>query len=96
MGAYSTISTMQSIMTDDLEHCINCGRKATHCHHCINGSDKRWSEKFLLLVPMCHECHMQLHNNAEMERHYKKLAQEAFEEVHPDKKWLDYFLKNYR
>lgn len=92
---YSTLRNMDSIITKDLVHCIHCGRVATDCHHICEGSDKRWSEEFKLMIPMCHGCHMELHNNSEMNYYYKREAQEAFLAKYPDKRWLDYFRKNY-
>lgn len=92
---YSSLSTMKSIITNDLEHCIHCGRKAEHVHHVCEGSDKRWSEEFKLMIPMCHMCHMELHHNQEMNIYYKKKAQEAFMKTYPDKVWREYFRKSY-
>lgn len=92
---YSTLSTMTSIITDDLEHCIECGRKAEHVHHVCEGSDKRWSEYFKLMIPMCAMCHMELHSNQEMNEWYKRLAQEKFMETYPGESWRTYFRRNY-
>lgn len=92
---YSTLSTMKSIITDDLEHCIECGYRAEDCHHVYEGPDKRWSEHFKLMVPMCHMCHMELHNNQHMNDFYKRLGQEAFEREYPDVTFTVFFRRNY-
>lgn len=86
---------MKSIITDDLEHCIECGYAAEDCHHCLEGPDKVWSEKYKLMVPMCHMCHMELHNNQEINLYYKRLAQEAFEKKYPGEQFNKIFRRNY-
>lgn len=92
---YSTLRNMDSIVVDDLEHCACCGTEATDCHHIYEGPDKRWSEKYLLMIPLCHKCHMKLHDNQEMNTYYKILGQRAFEREHPGIDFKTIFRKNY-
>lgn len=95
--AYSTLSTMKSLLTDDLEHCLACGSRATDCHHIYGASNKKWSEEFNLMIPLCHQCHMQMHDEKEqkMNRFYKQLGQEVFQMSFPNLRFQDYFGKNY-
>lgn len=92
---YSTLGNMKSIITDDTKRCINCGMPATHCHHCFEGPDKPLSEKYELMIPMCAWCHYQLHQNQEMNLHYKRLGQEAFERKYPGEQFNKIFRKSY-
>lgn len=92
---YSTLSNMWSIITDDLDVCYECQRKAEDCHHIFEGPDKRWSQKYGLMIPMCHMCHMELHSNQEMNDWYKKLGQAVFQEKHPDIIFNHIFRRNY-
>lgn len=79
---YSTIGNMKSLLTGITDVCIvtGCCNEATDCHHIFEGKNKQLSEKFKLMIPMCHEHHMELHNNQDMNIHFKKIGQVAFEE----------------
>lgn len=73
MGVYN------SIMTDDMDACYVCGRPATDYHHCMHGPDKKLSEKYGLMVPLCRECHNKVHHHGgELDRILKQDAQRAF------------------
>lgn len=68
-----------SIMTDDFEICYVCGRRASEIHHIQHGPDKKLSEKYGLMVPLCRECHSKVHHQGgELDRILKQDAQRAF------------------
>lgn len=73
----------QSIVVKDMSKCcvFGCEHTPVEIHHAISGTANRaMSDKFKLIVPMCHEHHMELHNDPKMEKYYQRLAQNAFEQ----------------
>lgn len=73
MGVYT------SIMTDDMDACYVCGKRADEIHHVMHGSDKKLSEKYGLMVPLCRKCHSKVHHEGgELDRILKQEAQRAF------------------
>lgn len=88
---------LKSIMTDDFEHCFLCGKQAQQIHHVFNKYDKKRSEKYGLLVPLCAICHSNIHDRDEKQnKELKKLAQTLFEQEWGHDKWFDEFGRNYR
>lgn len=87
----------KSIMTDDWEHCFLCGREAQQIHHVFNKHDKKRSEKFGLLVPLCMECHLKVHDEPSQEtnRELKQLGQTYFEREYGEQYWWDEFGRSY-
>ena len=68
-----------SIMTDDMESCYVCGARADEIHHVLHGPDKKLSEKYGLMVPLCRECHNKVHHQGgEFDRILKQDAQRAY------------------
>lgn len=68
-----------SIMTDDYFTCYVCGKRASEMHHVMHGADKKLSETFGLMVPLCRECHNKVHHqDGELDRILKQEAQRAF------------------
>lgn len=73
MGVYT------SIMTDDMDMCYVCSKRADEIHHVMHGPDKRLSEKYGLMVPLCRKCHSKVHHEGgELDRILKQDAQRAF------------------
>lgn len=64
-------SLLRSIVTEDLETCIICGKPAER-HHIFGGSNRRNSTVDGLILPLCPEHHREgvnaVHNNADMNR----------------------------
>ena len=86
-----------SIITNDTKHCIECGGSPVEPHHVLHGyANRRWSEKFHLVVPMCRRCHSHLHENPQMDVMYMKMGQLAFEREYPDLNFKEIFGKNYK
>lgn len=88
---------LKSIMTDDFKTCFLCGKPAQQIHHCIGGSYRKKSEKFGLLVPLCMECHMKVHDEPSQEtnRELKQLGQTYFEREYGEQYWWDEFGRSY-
>lgn len=75
---------MESIMTNDKEHCFLCGRTGPlQIHHCIHGtSNRKNSEHYGLKVPLCMDCHTGsngVHQNRKKDLQLIILAQMEFE-----------------
>ena len=84
-----------SLFTDDLEHCIICGKKKDNIHEVIYGKNRINSMKFGLTIPLCNYHHQMIHSNSVLSNEYKKRGQLLFERNYPDLKFEDIFKKNY-
>ena len=83
-------------MTDDWETCFVCGRQAQQIHHVMNKADRKKSEKYGLLVPICAECHRKVHDTDEaLNKELKKNAQADFMLKYSFALWMKEFGKNY-
>lgn len=70
---------MESIMTDDMTVCFVCRRRADDLHHVLHGADKKLSEKYGLMVPLCRGCHNKVHHvDGELDHALKQEAQREF------------------
>jgi len=69
-----------SILTSNHERCYKCGRTACEWHHIIHGTkgNKKLSEQYGLMVPLCRECHTKVHHSGgELDRELKEDSQRA-------------------
>lgn len=90
----------KSIIVNDMEHCYVCGSSYIEIHHVIYGNaNRRLSDKYGLIVPLCHECHCGrsgAHFNKDLDAHLKKLAQMKFEALYgANTRFQEVFGKNY-
>lgn len=83
-----------SIFTNNLDYCIICGNRKQHIHEVYYGNNRINSMKYGCTLPLCMNCHNNIHNNHELDLYYKKLMQEKFEEVY-DEDFLSIFKRNY-
>ena len=87
---------IKSIMTEDFENCFVCGKPAQQWHHVMNKADKKKSEKYGLLIPVCAKCHSRIHDtDEELNKQIKKIAQADFMMEHSFGLWMKEFGKNY-
>lgn len=90
---------IKSIITDDFEHCYFCGRQKQHTHHIMNASNKKKSEKYGLMIPVCFMCHDKIHEKIKDKtlnmKFVKKLGQRKFEQIYSRELWMQEFEKNY-
>lgn len=84
-----------SLFTDDLEHCIICGRKRDHIHEVFFGRNRQNSIIYKLCIPLCFDCHYKMHNDIKLQTLYHKKGQALFEETYPDLEFEDIFKINY-
>lgn len=79
----------KGIVTDNWAQCFNpCCRRSLWLerHHCIHGTGRRnLAEQYGLVVPLCHRCHMALHDkNTDLDRFVQRAGEKAFiEKYHP-------------
>ena len=83
-----------------MDNCFVCGSPYTEVHHVIYGTaNRKLSDKYGLIVPLCHEHHRGqtgVHLNRDFDISLKKLAQEKFNTVYgANKSFLGVFGKNY-
>lgn len=88
---------LKSIMTNDWEHCFVCGRQRQQVHHVIGGAYRKKSEKYGLIIPICNECHREVHDapDQELNKKLKANAQADFMMDHTYAEWMKQFDRNY-
>lgn len=82
--------TRYSIITNDLEHCIECGNNNVELHEVFfGGRNRNKSIEDGLVIPLCKKYHHRgnligIHKDKELNIKYKKIAEQ---------KWLEYYNK---
>ena len=85
----------KSIFTNDLYHCIICGKKRDNLHEVFFGRNRQLSIKYGLVIPLCIECHQEIHKNKKLQDIWHKKGQDIFETYYPDLDFLKIFRRNY-
>ena len=93
---------MDSIIQKDTSRCLIChSRGWLEWHHVFGAALKKKSEKYKLMVRLCHYCHNEpprgVHQNREIRRKLQAIAQKkAMEHYGWDKeRFIKEFYKNY-
>ena len=87
---------LRSVLTDDMDHCIECGKIANHIHHCLYGNKRKQCDEDRLVVPLCYKCHHDLHEvNSDLALKYKQLAQMKYEEINGHERYMQRYGKNF-
>lgn len=88
-----------SIITNDLEHCIICGKNRETLHEVFYGAYRHVSIKYGMVIPLCINHHTEglksLHRDRELDLHYKRLAQSIFEEKYSHELYMKEFIIDY-
>ena len=91
-----------SLFTDDLEHCIICGKLNVNLHEIFFGSNHRkLSIKYGLVIPLCTDEHHNqikckgIHFDKKLQTEWHKKGQTKFNEVYPDLDFVSIFHRNY-
>ena len=90
---------LYSIITKDLEHCYLCGACDPQIHHIFNGVNKKKSEKYGLIMPLCMNHHtgdFGVHTIPQLMKETKAFGQEKFELYYPELNFREIFGKNYK
>lgn len=85
-----------SLFTDDLEHCIICKRKKEHLHEIFFGKNRQKSMQHSFVIPLCHECHAEMHRNKEWQEFWHRKGQEYWEKnIGTREKFIEIFGRSY-
>lgn len=83
-----------SILTDNLDNCIICGKPKQDLNEIYPGRNRQNSMRYGLVIPICRSCHRKYTNDRIMQLYWMKLGQEKFEEIY-DEDFLAIFRRNY-
>lgn len=83
-----------SIITDNLNYCIVCGKPKQDLNEIFGGRNRQNSMKYGLVIPMCRNCHIKYTNDNDMQLEWKKLGQEVFNDTY-NEDFVDIFKRNY-
>ena len=67
-----------SIITNDLNRCVECFEKASDINEIFMGRNRLNSIKYGLCIPLCRRCHTKYHNDRNMQLKYMQVALEYF------------------
>lgn len=88
-----------SLITDDLEHCIICGRKKEALHEVFYGAYRHVSIKYGMIIPLCLNHHTQgkfsVHKDRELDLYYKRLCESIFINKYSYELYMKEFKINY-
>ena len=94
------MAKVKSIIVPDMDVCMFCGRPREAVHHVFGGPDRKKSERYHLVVPLCNDHHNMtdesVHFDKYMRRTVQSLGQTAFEREYGHDKFMKVFGKNYR
>lgn len=93
---------MESIIQKDTNQCFMCGAtRWLEWHHIFGAALKKKSEKYKLMVRLCHYCHneppMGVHHNREQRRHLRAYTQRKAMKYYgwTTEQFIENFGKNY-
>jgi hypothetical protein len=76
-----------SLFTEDMDHCIECGKIRNDKHEIFRGSNRHNSIKHGLVIPFCRECH----ENPEILKKWEIKGQEKFVELNGLEEFIKVF-----
>lgn len=90
-----------SILTDDLDHCIICGKSPINKHEIFYGKNRLKSIEYGLVIPLCtKEHHNQIekkgiHFDSKLCKKWHIKGQKKFNELYPELDFVEIFGRNY-
>lgn len=86
----------KSILTGDMTACMVCQKPHPEVHHVIYGnSNRKWSDKYGLIVPLCAEHHrgsdLSPHFNKDFDLELKKVCTREISRGIPGVRFYEYF-----
>lgn len=86
----------KSVFTDNLDYCIICGNKKDHLHEIFFGNKRQKSMELGFVIPLCFQCHTEMHINKEWQDYWHKQGQLYFERNIGDREdFIRTFRKSY-
>lgn len=87
-------------MLQENKCCFLCGStQSLERHHIFGGANRKNSEKYGLVVYLCHWCHNEppngVHHNINTNNLLKRYGQKVFENGHSHEEFMRIFGKNY-
>ncbi len=80
------MSRTRSVIVDDMEHCVCCGKEMIQIHHIFYGTaNRKLSDQDGYVIPLCHNHHTGkegIHFNKDMDEYWKQIAQKHYEKHH--------------
>ena len=93
---------LTSSLTDDLDHCIECGRSPVEMHHVFFGEhiNRVYAEEDGFIIPLCWKHHTGdwrhcIHGNNALAMKWKMIAQCKYEETHTRDEFRKRYGKSY-
>ncbi len=91
---------LESAFVDNLFECYECGSYDwVEVHHIFGGCNRKHSEEYGYILPLCHRCHNEppngVHHNKAKRRAYQRMAQEHFGVDHTRTEFMLLFGRNY-
>ncbi len=68
-----------SVFTEDLDHCILCGDKKDNLHEIFFGKNRIKSMNYGFVIPLCFNCHLEMHRNTQLQEIWHIRGQLYFE-----------------
>ena len=87
-----------SVLIDDMYHCIICGRSPVQRHHVFGGSLRKLADEDGYWVPLCMEHHTGskgVHHDREFSESLKESAQLHFEQTHTREAFIRRYIRSY-
>lgn len=84
-----------SLFTDDLEHCIICGKRKNNLHEVFPGAFRLRSIKEHMVLPLCSLHHKQIHDDIELSLFWKRSCQKLFEKSRTRDEFIKIFGRSY-
>ena len=90
-----------SILTDDLDHCIICGKSPVNKHEIFYGKNRLKSIKYGLVIPLCTAKHHNqvgkkgIHFDSKLCKEWHIKGQKKFNKIYPDLDFVEIFGRNY-
>ena len=89
-----------SVLVEDQEHCVICGREYVNRHHVFEGTaNRKTSDKYGFWLPLCHKHHNgsndAINFNKKLDLKWKRRAQRIYELTHTRQEFINEFIRSY-
>lgn len=89
-----------SVLVEDQERCVICGKPAVQRHHVFFGSNRKNAHEDGYWIPLCLKHHIgeskeAIHFNHDLDLYWKQQAQKHFEKTHTREQFRRRYGKSY-